>query len=177
MPKPETHGIFKDTKDVREREQMGSQMHFLDARMVGMPEAAHRTWGFHMRSGAGVTHLCTKPPHLRMRALARAPKELEQDHDDGSDDDDAGGGGGGGWQGESDDSDDGAASDEEADPADADSPLKFEDGTIEQYENRPQDGGSGECSARDRPGGSTGSPSREAATPMRIFVHTGLVTI
>ena len=34
-----------------------------------------------------------------------------------------------------------------------------------------------ECSAREGPGGSTGSPSREAATTMRIFVHTGLVTL
>ena len=134
MPKPETHGFFKDTPELREREKMGAQEHFLNARVVGQPEAAHRTWGFHMRSGTGVTHLCTRPPHLRMRALPRRA----DDADDAESDNDGDGGGHG--RELSDDSEAGSDSDSEGDPAaDASEPLKFMDGTIEQYENRPHD--------------------------------------
>ena len=137
VPKPEPHGYFHDTPELRKREKMGPQEHFLDARVVGQPEAAHRTWGYHMRSGTGVVHLCTKPPHLRMRALPRSANDEEDDDsgDEGEGDDARGRG-----RELSDASFSGSDSAAEDEPAaNASEPLKFMDGTIEQYENRPRD--------------------------------------
>jgi len=109
ITKPEPHGFFKDSHELREREDMPPAERYLNARVVSMPEAVHRTWGFDMRAGTGVTHLVTQPPHLRMRALARKPSAST-----------------------SDDSSSNADSDDDA-------KLKFSDGTLEEYENRPAD--------------------------------------
>ena len=129
ITKAEPHGFFKDSAELeeagqgssssacrprgrlRDREDMPPAERYLNARVVSMPEAVHRTWGFDMRAGTGVTHLVTQPPHLRMRALARQPARDEKASDEDSS--------------ESDDDDD--------------NQLKFSDGTVEQYENRPAD--------------------------------------
>jgi hypothetical protein len=133
VPKPEPHGFFKDTAELRKREKMGAQEHFLNARVVGQPEAAHRTWGFHMRSGTGVTHLCTKPPHLRMRALPRSAKDANDESDEEEEDMP-------GRREADDESDAGSGAEVDDDvAANSTAPLKFMDGTIEQYENRPLD--------------------------------------
>ena len=99
---------------MREREDMPPAERFLNARVVSMPEAVHRTWGFRMRAGTGVTHLVTQPPHLRTRALARHRGDGEGD--DGSDDDEL-----------------------DADATGDGKDLRFADGTLEQYQNRPID--------------------------------------
>ena len=116
---------------------MSPQEHFLNGRIVGMPEAVHRTWGFHMRSGTGVTHLCTKPPHLRMRALARAAKGNQDDDSDADVDNIAANNNGtdGSDGGDSGASDGDYCSDTEGERQSCN--LQFIDGTIEQYENRP----------------------------------------
>ena len=87
-----------------------------------------------MRSGTGVTHLCTEPPHLRSRALARHNVDDDNNNEDCSD------------QGSntasdeercpSDDSSDGAG-DNVAEDGPTAKALRFQDGTIEQYQNRP----------------------------------------
>ena len=50
ITKPEPHGILTDTEELRARDNMSDAERFLNARMVGMPEACHRTWGFHMKA-------------------------------------------------------------------------------------------------------------------------------
>ena len=105
---------------------MGSQQHFLDGRLVGQPECVHRAWGFTMRSGANVVHLCTKPPHMRMRAPTR---QNRTDGDDGSDDDDCDAASVSGSE---------CSGDGDTDAAGG-KPLRFMDGTLEQYECRPCD--------------------------------------
>ena len=70
--KIEPHGLIQDSDDLRNRENNASpQMRFLDARIVGAPEAVFRCFQFHMKEGCNVTSLCTKPPGARKRALAR----------------------------------------------------------------------------------------------------------
>ena len=76
MTKPEPHGFLSDTAQLRAREEMSDRERFLHARVVGMPEAVHRTWGFKMRAGTNTVHLITKPPHKRMRAIPRTQAEL-----------------------------------------------------------------------------------------------------
>ena len=173
VAKPEESGELHDTAELREREDMGKQLHFLEARVIGMPEAVQRTWGYKMRSRHPVTTLCTKLPHLRMRALnmRRGGNTAESDAEDES-------------LGQRDSGDVGSDAESHADaeyavyppsspphlpctsPAPHASPvhltcsppehlctssafryeperaprrLKFADGTIEQYENRPLD--------------------------------------
>ena len=72
ITKPEPHGFLSDTAELRERDEMSDRERFLCARVVGMPEAVHRTWGFRMRAGTSAVHLTTKPPHKRMRAIPRS---------------------------------------------------------------------------------------------------------
>ena len=101
---------------LREREEMPNAERFLNARVVSMPEAVHRTWGFRMRSGTGVTHLNTQLPHLRMRAIqARATEDRNNDAESDSESE-------GNSEGEGDDCG-----------------LQFADGALEQYQNRPTD--------------------------------------
>ena len=116
ITKPEPHGFMSDTSELRAREEMSDCKRFLNARVVGMPEACHRTWGFHMIVGSCVTHLCTSAPYLRMRSIPRrgANEDADSDESDYSD--------------ESED-------DEPAVPE----LLRFADGTLEQYMNRPID--------------------------------------
>ena len=71
VTKPEPHGFMSDTCELRAREEMSDGERFLNARVVGMPEAVHRAWGFCMRAGTNVVHLMTKPPYKRMRAIPR----------------------------------------------------------------------------------------------------------
>lgn len=79
-----------------------------------------------MRSGANVVHLCTKPPHMRMRAPTR---QNRTDGDDGSDDDDCDAASVSGSE---------CSGDGDTDAAGG-KPLRFMDGTLEQYECRPCD--------------------------------------
>ena len=46
--KPEPHGFLGDTAELQAREEMSESQRFLNARVVGMPEAVHRTWGFQL---------------------------------------------------------------------------------------------------------------------------------
>ena len=73
VTKPEPHGFMSDTSELRAREEMSDGERFLNARVVGMPEAVHRAWGFCMRAGTNVVHLMTKPPYKRMRAIPKRP--------------------------------------------------------------------------------------------------------
>ena len=66
----------------------GAERH-LNARVVSMPEAVHRTWGFQMRAGTSVTHLITRPPYLRMRAISRRGRPVDADDDGSSTDTDS----------------------------------------------------------------------------------------
>ena len=86
ITKPEPNGILADTDELRARENMSDAERFLNCRIVGMPEACHRTWGFHMRAGTNVVHLITKIPHKRMRAIPRCKNTTKHtDTDSGSD--------------------------------------------------------------------------------------------
>ena len=62
-----------------ERESLSPAVRFLQARIVGAPEAVYRVLGYELRSNAPVIHLPTCPPEQRMRALMqhaeRARKE------------------------------------------------------------------------------------------------------
>lgn len=121
--KPEPNGFFKDTSELRERDDMPPAERFLNACVVAMPEAVHRTWGFNMRAGTGVTHLITQLPHLRMRAIRSEPHAASTDDED---------------EDETDGEDEGAAN--------ASTKLEYADGTLEQYQNRPtcEDGEAGD---------------------------------
>ena len=70
--KTEPHGMVSDTCELRQRDNVASpQMRFLDARIVGAPEVVFRLFEFEMKHGVSVTHLTTKPPGSRKRALSR----------------------------------------------------------------------------------------------------------
>ena len=72
--KMEQGTILKDREDFRLRIRNGDlspQMHFLNARIVGAPEVIFRLFGYEMKHGRAVTHLCTRPPGARRRAMAR----------------------------------------------------------------------------------------------------------
>ena len=70
--KPEPHGIIGDSGALRARNgDVSPQMHFLNARIVGAPEVIFRLFGYEMKHGRAVTHLCTRPPGARRRAMAR----------------------------------------------------------------------------------------------------------
>ena len=70
--KPEPHDIIGDSDALRLRNgSMSPQMHFLNARIVGAPEVIFRLFGYEMKHGRAVTHLCTRPPGARRRAMAR----------------------------------------------------------------------------------------------------------
>lgn len=136
MTKPEPTGLLHDDANLRHREDRADQgERFLNGRVVGMPEAAHRTWGFRLRAGTSVVHLVTRPPHLRMRSLQRVDT---RDVSSLSDDDDSGASDVGDTEDRSDcGSDDGGEEDEDPAEEDTEKPLKFFDGTLEQYMNRP----------------------------------------
>ena len=64
--------MVSDTCELRQRDNVASpQMRFLDARIVGAPEVVFRLFEFEMKHGVSVTHLTTKPPGSRKRALSR----------------------------------------------------------------------------------------------------------
>jgi hypothetical protein len=70
--KTEPHCLISDCDALRERDNISSpQMRFLDARIVGAPEVVFRLFEYEMKHGCSVTHLATKPPGSRKRALAR----------------------------------------------------------------------------------------------------------
>ena len=70
--KPEPHDIIGDSDGLRRRNgDLSPQMHFLNARIVGAPEVIFRLFGYEMKHGRAVTHLCTRPPGARRRAMAR----------------------------------------------------------------------------------------------------------
>ena len=72
VTKPEPHGVITDTAGLRQRgNNESAQMRFLNARIVGSPEAVFRLFGFYMKQGEAATHLCTKAPGTRRRAIAR----------------------------------------------------------------------------------------------------------
>ena len=72
VTKTEPHGVVGDSAALRRRQGLDSErMRYLTARIVGAPEAVFRMFGYSMKVGCGVTHLCTKPPGQRKRALAR----------------------------------------------------------------------------------------------------------
>ena len=121
ITKPEPHGILTDTEELRARDNMSDAERFLNARIVGMPEACHRTWGFHMKAGTNVVHLITKIPHKRMRAIPRCKDDIK---DSDSDNSDAG-------------SED--LEDEDSEPEETATELRFLDGVLEKYMNRPND--------------------------------------
>jgi hypothetical protein len=112
VTKPEPHGFMSDTSELRAREEMSDGERFLNARVVGMPEAVHRAWGFCMRAGTNVVHLTTKPPYKRMRAIPRSQGANSESDS------------------ESDSGENGGASAKE---------LRFADGVLEHYMNRPID--------------------------------------
>jgi hypothetical protein len=59
VAKPEKPGFIQNNVSERERHALQrTQIHFLNGRVVGMPEAVQRTWGFNMSAGMGVTHHC-----------------------------------------------------------------------------------------------------------------------
>ena len=126
ITKPEPNGILADTDELRARENMSDAERFLNCRIVGMPEACHRTWGFHMRAGTNVVHLITKIPHKRMRAIPRCKNTTKHTDTDSSSDSD-----------KSNCSDD--VDDEDSEPEETPNELRFLDGVLEQYMNRPND--------------------------------------
>ena len=105
VTKPEPYGVLQDTDALREREMLSPKARFLTARIVGAPEAVYRILGYEIKSGSGVTHLPTNPPHKRFRSLARGDKRLERKEQ----------------------------------RMQQESELKFADGAIELYKNRPVD--------------------------------------
>ena len=114
--KPEPHGYLGDTAELQAREEMSESQRFLNARVVGMPEAVHRTWGFRMKAGTSAVHLTCKPPHKRMRAVhRRQPTEGNSDSECESD------------------------SESESSQEPMAKPLRFMDGVLEHYMNRPVD--------------------------------------
>ena len=116
ITKPEPHGFLSDTAELRARDEMSDRERFLCARVVGMPEAVHRTWGFRMRAGTSAVHLTTKPPHKRMRAIPRSqPAVVDSDSECESN------------------------SESESSQELAAKPLRFVDGVLEHYMNRPND--------------------------------------
>ena len=126
ITKPEPHGILADTEELRAREKMSDAERFLNCRIVGMPEACHRTWGFHMKAGTNVVHLTTKVPHKRMRAIPRC-KDTTKDSDFSDSDSD------------SMDTDLGITDEEDSEPEETPTELRFLDGVLEHYMNRPVD--------------------------------------
>ena len=125
MTKPEPHGILADTEELRARENMSDAERFLNCRVVGMPEACHRTWGFKMKAGTNVVHLITKIPHKRMRAIPRC-KNTTMDAASNSDTDDSS-------------ANHVTDRDEESETDEPPTELRFLDGVLEQYMNRPVD--------------------------------------
>ena len=114
--KPEPHGYLGDTAELQAREEMSESQRFLNARVVGMPEAVHRTWGFRMKAGTSAVHLTCKPPHKRMRAVhRRQPTEGNSDSECESN------------------------SESESSQEPMAKPLRFMDGVLEHYMNRPVD--------------------------------------
>lgn len=114
--KPEPHGYLGDTAELQAREEMSESQRFLNARVVGMPEAVHRTWGFRMKAGTSAVHLTCKPPHKRMRAVhRRQPTEGNSDSECESN------------------------SESESSEEPMAKPLRFMDGVLEHYMNRPVD--------------------------------------
>jgi len=97
--KPEPSGLVPDTDSLRER-QNRRQTRFLNARLVGAPEAIAHLLGYVLKEGEAVLFLCTQPPSSRRRALR--PTARLADHDG-----DAGDGGDGGI-GDGNDGDNGA---------------------------------------------------------------------
>ena len=70
--KPEPNTTICDSEALRMRNNNTlPQMRFLNARNVGAPEVVFRLFQFEMKHGGKVVHLCTRPPDLRRRALAR----------------------------------------------------------------------------------------------------------
>ena len=110
IAKPEPIGIIKDNEELRKREKASANERFLNCRLVGMPEACHRVWGFAMKSGTAATHLITKLPHKRMRAVPNNTQTLAEVSDSDSDAE-----------------------------TEAEKPMKFLDGVLELYMNRPSD--------------------------------------
>jgi hypothetical protein len=71
VSKSEPSAQVPDTDALREREGCSPQVRFLVARKVGAPEAIFTLAGWNLREGENVTHLETRPPARRRRALAR----------------------------------------------------------------------------------------------------------
>ena len=105
-----------DTEALRAREGCSPQVRFLVARKVGTPEAVYSLGGWKIKEGESVTHLETRPPGHRRRALARndAATQAEVPGNNGGDND----------SGDEDD----AGSQQ----------LRFHDGQVEQYGKRPR---------------------------------------
>ena len=98
---------------------------FLNCRVVGMPEACHRTWGFHMKASTNAVHLITKVPHKRMRAIPRC-KNTTNDSDSDSDSNIS-------------EANSNPEDDEDSEPEEIPTELRFQDGVLEHYMNRPVD--------------------------------------
>lgn len=72
ISKPEPYGTLVDTEELRARDGSASpQVRFLQARIVGAPEAVYRALGYRLRSSTPVIHLPTNPPERRMRSLLK----------------------------------------------------------------------------------------------------------
>ena len=79
ITKPEPYGTLADNAALRERDGNASaQVRFLQARVVGAPEAVYRALGYPLRSSAPVVHLPTNPPERRMRALLQHSERERQ---------------------------------------------------------------------------------------------------
>jgi hypothetical protein len=76
--KPEPHGSHANDGAQDERDPQSNRARFLNARVVGAPEAAFRLFGYRMHSATGVTALCTKPPEWRLRAVRLAVVDCEE---------------------------------------------------------------------------------------------------
>ena len=79
ITKAEPHAMINDNEDLRRRENMPAAERFLQARVVGAPEAVFRAFQYDMHTGIHVTRLITAPPHLRTRALKKHLSNLEDD--------------------------------------------------------------------------------------------------
>lgn len=110
ISKPEPYGTLVDNEALRQRDgNVAPQARFLQARVVGAPEAVYRALGYHLRSSAPVVHLSTNPPERRMRSLLRhTERERKRKQRDGEE------------------------------LQDSDYELRFADGAEQLYAKRPQ---------------------------------------
>ena len=68
--KPEPHGALYDNAELRQREKETSPFtRYLNARILGAPEAIYRALGYQLQLGAPVVHVPTNLPEWRTRSL------------------------------------------------------------------------------------------------------------